>query len=203
MSRSVRPKLLPIVLAAAVIVGSPMLGHAQATAWKIDPAHSAANFTVRHLGISNVHGHFGGVTGEIVLDPADLTKSSVKATIDTTTVDTGVPMRDTDLKSDHFFDVAKYPAMTFASKSITKSGDGYSVTGDLTMHGVTKEVVLAMDSPSGEVAMGKQTRRGFEATTTIHRKDFGLTFGETLTKAGDAMIGDDIKVTLEVEATKP
>ncbi|MFL6302995.1 MAG: YceI family protein [Candidatus Sulfotelmatobacter sp.] len=200
MYRFVRPNLLPLVLAAAVIVASPMLGHAQSPTWKIDPAHSAANFTVRHLGISNVHGHFGGVTGEIVLNPADLTKSSVKATVDTTTVDTGVPMRDTDLKSDHFFEVAKYPTMIFVSKSISKNGEGYSVTGDLTMHGVTKQVVLAMDSPSGEVAMGKQTRRGFDATTTIHRKDFGLTFGETLTKAGDAMIGDDVKVTLEVEA---
>lgn len=203
MCRSLRTNLLPFVLATAVIVASPMLGYAQSPTWKIDPAHSAANFTVRHLGISNVHGHFGGVTGEIVLDPADLAKSSVKATIDTTTVDTGVPMRDTDLKSDHFFDVAKYPSMTFASKSIAKNGDGYTVTGDLTMHGVTKEVVLAMDSPSGEVAMGKQTRRGFDATTTINRKDFGLTFGESLTKAGDAMIGDDVKVTLEVEAIKP
>ena len=93
-------------------------------------------------------------------------------------------MRDSDLKSDHFFDTAKYPTMVFLSKSIAKNGDGYAaVTGDLTMHGVTKSVVLAMETPSGEVAMGKQTRRGFDATTTIHRKDFGLTDDETLTKA--------------------
>ena len=90
--------------------------------------------------------------------------------------------------------------MAFVSKSIAKNGDGYAVTGDLTLHGVTKPVVLTMEPPSGEVAMGKQTRRGFDATTTIHRKDFGLTYDETLTKAGDAMIGDDVKVTLEVEA---
>jgi polyisoprenoid-binding protein YceI len=197
MSRFFRWNLLPLLLA-----GMATVGHAQSSSWKIDPAHSAANFSVRHLGISNVHGRFGGVSGEVVLDPADLTKSSVKATIDTTTVDTGVPMRDTDLKSDHFFDVAKYPTMTFVSKSIAKSGDGYTVTGDLTMHGVTKPVVLTMDAPSGEVVMGKATRRGFDATTTIHRKDFGLTYDETLTKAGDAMIGDDVKVTLEIEATK-
>jgi polyisoprenoid-binding protein YceI len=197
MSRFFRWNLLPLLLA-----GIATVGHAQSSSWKIDPAHSAANFSVRHLGISNVHGRFGGVSGEVVLDPADLTKSSVKATIDTTTVDTGVPMRDTDLKSDHFFDVAKYPTMTFVSKSIAKSGDGYTVTGDLTMHGVTKPVVLTMDAPSGEVVMGKATRRGFDATTTIHRKDFGLTYDETLTKAGDAMIGDDVKVTLEIEATK-
>lgn len=190
------------VLTGVVILGSAVAAHAQSTTWKIDPAHSAANFTVRHLGISNVHGRFGGVTGDITIDPADFTKSSVKATIDTTTVDTGVPPRDSDLKSDHFFDVAKYPTMTFVSKSVQKSGDGYQVTGDLTMHGVTKPVVLTLESPSGEVAMGKQTRRGFDATTTIHRKDFGLTYGEGLTKAGDAMIGDDVKVVLEVEAVK-
>jgi polyisoprenoid-binding protein YceI len=197
MSRFFRWNLLPLLLA-----GIATVGHAQSSSWKIDPAHSAANFSVRHLGISNVHGRFGGVSGEVVLDPADLTRSSVKAIIDTTTVDTGVPMRDTDLKSDHFFDVAKYPTMTFVSKSIAKSGDGYTVTGDLTMHGVTKPVMLTMDAPSGEVVMGKATRRGFDATTTIHRKDFGLTYDETLTKAGDAMIGDDVKVTLEIEATK-
>jgi polyisoprenoid-binding protein YceI len=197
MSRFFRWSFLPLLLA-----GMATVGHAQSSSWKIDPAHSAANFSVRHLGISNVHGRFGGVSGEVVLDPADLTRSSVKAIIDTTTVDTGVPMRDTDLKSDHFFDVAKYPTMTFVSKSIAKSGDGYTVTGDLTMHGVTKPVVLTMDAPSGEVVMGKATRRGFDATTTIHRKDFGLTYDETLTKAGDAMIGDDVKVTLEIEATK-
>jgi polyisoprenoid-binding protein YceI len=197
MSRFFRWNFVPLLLA-----GIATVGHAQSSSWKIDPAHSAANFSVRHLGISNVHGRFGGVSGEVVLDPADLTRSSVKAIIDTTTVDTGVPMRDTDLKSDHFFDVAKYPTMTFVSKSIAKSGDGYTVTGDLTMHGVTKPVVLTMDAPSGEVVMGKATRRGFDATTTIHRKDFGLTYDETLTKAGDAMIGDDVKVTLEIEATK-
>jgi polyisoprenoid-binding protein YceI len=189
--------LLPVLLA-----GAATLSQAQTSTWKIDPAHSAANFSVRHLGISNVHGRFGGITGEIIFDPVDLTKSSVKATIDTTTIDTGVPARDNDLKSDHFFDVAKYPTMTFVSKSIAKNGDGYTVTGDLTMHGVTKSVELSMDAPSGEVSMGKATRRGFDATTTIHRKDFGLTYGQALTKAGDAMIGDDVKVTLEVEAAK-
>jgi polyisoprenoid-binding protein YceI len=153
------------------------------------------------MGLSNVHGRFGGVTGQITLDPADLSKSSVKATIDTTTVDTGVAPRDTDLKSPNFFEVAKYPTMTFVSKSMTKNGDGYTVAGDLTMHGVTKQVILAMDSPSKELAMGKQTRRGFDATTSIHRQDFGLNWGGAL-KSGDAMIGDDVKVTLEVEAVK-
>jgi polyisoprenoid-binding protein YceI len=189
------------LLAGALALGTVTLAHAQSSTWKIDPAHSAAEFTVRHMGLSNVHGRFGGVTGQITLDPADLSKSSVKATIDTTTVDTGVAPRDTDLKSPNFFEVAKYPTMTFVSKSVTKNGDGYTVAGDLTMHGVIKQVILAMDSPSKELAMGKQTRRGFDATTSIHRQDFGLNWGGAL-KSGDAMIGDDVKVTLEVEAVK-
>jgi polyisoprenoid-binding protein YceI len=189
------------LLAGALAFGTVTLAHAQSSTWKIDPAHSAAEFTVRHMGLSNVHGRFGGVTGQISLDPTDLSKSSVKATIDTTTVDTGVAPRDTDLKSPNFFEVAKYPTMTFVSKSVTKNGDGYTVAGDLTMHGVTKQVILAMDSPSKELAMGKQTRRGFDATTSIHRQDFGLNWGGAL-KSGDAMIGDDVKVTLEVEAVK-
>ncbi|MDQ1453600.1 MAG: hypothetical protein QOK38_3466 [Acidobacteriaceae bacterium] len=189
------------LLAGALALGTVTLAHAQSSTWKIDPAHSAAEFTVRHMGLSNVHGRFGGVTGQITLDPTDLSKSSVKATIDTTTVDTGVAPRDTDLKSPNFFEVAKYPTMTFVSKSVTKNGDGYTVAGDLTMHGVIKQVILAMDSPSKELAMGKQTRRGFDATTSIHRQDFGLNWGGAL-KSGDAMIGDDVKVTLEVEAVK-
>lgn len=195
MFRFLRPNRLSAVLAGAITISAITAAHAQSSTWKIDSAHSAANFTIRHMGISNVHGRFGGVAGEIVLDPADLTKSSVKATIDTTTVDTGVAQRDTHLKSPDFFDVAKYPTMTFVSKSVTKSGDGYIVTGDLTMHGVTKQVDLTLDAPSGEITMNKQLRRGFDATTTIKRADFGLTFGPT-------MIGDEVQVALEVEAVK-
>ena len=185
--------------ASALVFSSLSLAHA--STWKIDPNHSAAGFAVRHMGLSNVHGRFGGVTGEITLDPVNLSKSSVKATIDTTTIDTGVTARDNHLKSPDFFDVAKYPTMVFVSTSITKSGDGYAVTGDLTMHGVTKQVVLAMDPPSGEQAIEKQIRRGFDATTSIHRQDFGLSWGGIL-KSGDAMVGNDVKVTLEVEAAK-
>jgi polyisoprenoid-binding protein YceI len=194
-------KTIRTFLSCALVVCSVPLALAQTSTWKIDPTHSAASFTVRHMGISNVHGRFGGVTGEITIDPADLSKSSVKATIDTTTIDTGVVSRDNDLKSSNFFDVATYPTMTFVSKSITKSSDGYTVTGDLTMHGVTKQVVLAMDPPSVEQAVGKQTRRGFDATTSIHRQDFGLNWAGML-KSGDAMVGSDVKVTLEIEATK-
>jgi polyisoprenoid-binding protein YceI len=125
----------------------------------------------------------------------------VKATIDTITVDTGVASRDSDLKSPNFFRRGKVSHHDLRQQECHESGDGYAVTGDLTMHGVTKQVVLMMDAPSKELNMGKQTRRGFDATTSIHRQDFGLKWGGTL-KSGDAMIGDNVKVTLEVKATK-
>ncbi len=189
-------------LTGTIVLSVATLAYGQSSStWKIDPMHSAAEFSIRHMGISNVHGRFAGANGEIMFDSANLDKSSVKATIDMTTVDTGVAQRDNHLKSADFFEVTKYPTMTFASKSIAKSGDGYAITGDLTMHGVTKQVVLTMDPPSKEQDMGKQVRRGFDATTSIHRQDFGLNWNGTL-KSGDAMLGDDVKVTLEVEAVK-
>lgn len=186
---------------STLMLGGTALAQSQSTTWKIDPAHSAAEFSIRHLGISNVHGHFGGVNGAIMLDPADLTKASVNATVDVTTVDTGVPQRDGHLKSPDFFDTAKYPTMTFASKSVTKTGDGYSVAGDLTMHGVTKPVVLQMEPSKEQSGMDGKPHRGFEATTIIHRQDYGLVWNGQV-KSGDSVLGDDVKVTLEVEAAK-
>jgi len=186
---------------AALMLSGSALAQSQPSTWKIDPAHSAAEFSIRHMGLSNVHGHFGGVNGSITLDPADLSKSSVNATVDVTTVDTGVAPRDQDLKTDKFFDAAKFPTMTFVSKSVTKSGDGYSITGDLTLHGVTKPVVLEMEPSKEQIGQDGKPHRGFDATTTIHRPDFGLVWNGTL-KSGDAVLGDDVKVTLDVEAVK-
>jgi polyisoprenoid-binding protein YceI len=170
------PGLVRLAVSTSLALTLSALAHAQASTWKIDPAHAAAEFSIRHMGLSNVHGHFGGVNGEIVLDPASLSKASVKATVDVTTIDTGVADRDKHLKSADFFDVAKYPTLTFVSKKVVKTADGYAVTGDLIMHGVTKEVVLSMDPLSKEQSMAApnmpaQTRRGFDATTTIHRQD--------------------------------
>jgi polyisoprenoid-binding protein YceI len=184
---------------AALVVASATLTQAQTSTWKIDPAHSSADFTVKHMGITNVHGHFGGVTGTVTLDQKDVTKSSVTATIDTTTVDTGNTQRDGHLKSPDFFDVAKFPTMTFVSKKLTDEGGQKKLTGDLTLHGVTKTVTLDLDGPSKEeTGMKGEIRRAFSATTAIHRQDFGLTWGGTL-KSGDAMVGDDVKVELNVE----
>jgi polyisoprenoid-binding protein YceI len=189
-------------LFGAAVVAAAGMAHAQTSTWKIDPAHSEADFSVRHMGISNVHGHFGGINGTLMLDEKDLTKSAVNATIDTTTVDTGTAQRDTHLKSPDFFDVAKFPTMTFVSKKLTDDGGKKTLVGDLTLHGVTKSVTLDLEGPSKEQAdpYGK-TRRGFSATTSIHRQDFGLVWGGNL-KSGDAVVGDDIKVELDIEVVK-
>jgi polyisoprenoid-binding protein YceI len=186
---------------AAVALTASMAG-AQTSTWKIDPAHSEAEFSVKHMGISNVHGRFGNVNGTVIIDDSDSSKSSANATIDTSTVDTGVAQRDAHLKSPDFFEVAKYPAMTFVSKQITKSGDSLQVVGDLTLHGVTKSVTLQVEGPSKEQAdpYGK-IRRGLSASTTVHRQDFGLVWQGTL-KSGDTVVGDDVKIELNVEMIK-
>ena len=190
-------------LAALTLAGFAAVAQAQTTTYKIDKAHSEADFSIRHMGISNVHGRFGNITGTVMFDEKDFTKSSVDATIDVSTVDTGVAQRDTHLKSADFFDVAKFPTMTFKSKSIVADGDGYKAMGDLTLHGVTKPVTLTLEKPSKEqLGMdGKSLMRGFSATTTLHRQDFGLVWNGTL-KSGDNALGDDVKIEISIEADK-
>ncbi len=189
--------------AAVALAVSAVAMSAQAKDWKIDAAHSEADFSIKHMAISTVHGTFRGVSGTIKYDPSDMVKSGVEASIDVASVDTGVAQRDTHLKSPDFFDVAKFPTMTFKSTSVTKAGDHYDVTGDLTLHGVTKKVVLKLDEPGKEETGmdGKSVHRGFSATTTINRKDFGLTWNGTL-KSGDSVLGDDVKIELDVEAVQ-
>jgi polyisoprenoid-binding protein YceI len=175
---------------------------AQTSNWDIDPNHSAAHFTVRHMGLSNVTGTFDKVSGTAKMDDKDLTKSSVDAVIDVASVDTRVQMRDNDLRSDHFFDVAKYPTMEFKSKRIEKQGDGYKMIGDLTMHGATKEVTLNMDEPSGIMTDSKgNMHRGFSASTTINRQDWGMTFNSKV-PGGEAVVGDTIKIQIDAELVK-
>jgi polyisoprenoid-binding protein YceI len=187
---------------AALLALTTVAASAQASKWQIDPAHSEADFTIRHMGISNVHGRFGNISGTLTLDENEIAKSSVNADIDITTVDTGVAQRDTHLKSPDFFDVAKYPQMTFTSKSLSSVNGQLQLTGDLTIHGVTKPVILALDGPSKEQLdpYGK-VRRAFSATTTIHRQDFGLVWNGNL-KSGDSVLGDDVKVELDIELIK-
>ena len=190
-----------IALAVAVLFAS-LSAVAQTSTWKIDPNHSTAQFTVRHMGLSNVTGTFNKVTGSADMDDKDLTKSSVDAVIDVASVDTRVEARDKDLRSDHFFDVAKYPTMEFKSKSVVKQGDGYKLVGDLTMHGVTKEVSLNLDAPSSVITDPYgNLRQGFSASTSINRKDWGLVYNNVL-QSGEAVVGDTIKIQIDVELVK-
>jgi polyisoprenoid-binding protein YceI len=171
---------------------------AQAGTWRIDPNHSAAQFSVRHLGVSTVRGAFTKVSGSAKHDPADPSKDSLDATIDTNSVDTRVEMRDKDLRSPHFLDVDKYPAITFHSKTTKVVGAGkLQITGDLTIHGVTKEVVLDVDGPSAAIKdpWGNQ-RIGASATTKITRQDFGVS-------GAPGVVGDEITITIDVELIQP
>jgi len=176
---------------------------AQATQWKIDPMHSEADFAIKHMAISTVHGSFHGLSGVITFDPADVAKSSVEATIPVDTVDTGVAARDNDLKSPRFFDAAQFPTMTFKSTSVHKADDHYDVAGNLTLHGVTKPVVLKLEElGKEETGMDKKSvHRGFTATTTINRQDFGLAFNGTLS-SGDAVLSNEIKIEIDIDAAK-
>ncbi|ABC83592.1 YceI family protein [Anaeromyxobacter dehalogenans] len=191
-------RLLPVLLALAV----PALAHAQADTWNIDPAHTLSSFTVRHLVITNVRGEFGKTTGAVKLDEKDLAKSSVEATIDATTLNTRVPDRDAHLKSPDFFDVAKYPTLTFKSTKVEKIGEGkLKVTGDLTMKGVTKPVVLEVLGPTSAIKdPGGNLRRGLVATTMVNRRDFGLNWSKTV-EAGP-VVGDEVKIEIEAELVK-
>jgi polyisoprenoid-binding protein YceI len=183
---------LSIVLSAA----------AQTSIWNIDPAHSNAQFTVRHLGISNVSGAFAKVTGTVVLDEKDIARSQVSAVIDAGSVDTRVPDRDKDLRSPNFLDVEKYPTLEFKSKRIVNDGAKLQLIGDLTLHGTTREVTLDVDGPTPELNdPWGNVRRGFSATTTINRKDFGVVWNNTL-KAGEAVVGDNVKIQIDVELVK-
>lgn len=170
---------------------------AQAATWQIDPNHTAAQFSVRHLGVSTVRGAFTKVSGSVKHDPTDPSKDSLEAIIDASSVDTRVEMRDNDIKSPHFLDSQKYPTITFHSKSTKVAGPGkLLITGELTLHGVTKEVVLDVDGPSGPIADRAGQRMGASATTKITRQDFGVT-------AGSGVVGDEITITIDVEMIQP
>jgi polyisoprenoid-binding protein YceI len=171
---------------------------AEVETWQIDPAHSATQFSVRHMGISTVRGTFTKTSGVLKYDPADVSKSSLDATIETKSVDTRVEMRDNDLRSSNFFDVEKYPTITFKSKRVEANGDGkLKVTGDLTIHGTTKEVVLDVDGPSSPVKDPKgNMHMGASATTKVHRNDFGVS-------GAPSMVGDDVQITIDTELVKP
>ena len=176
---------------------------AQAATFEIDPVHTTVQFSVRHMMVSNVRGTFDKVSGTVTLDEADPTKSTVEATIDVNSLNTREPKRDTHLKSPDFFDVAKYPTITFKSKSVAKVADGkYQATGDLTIHGVTKEAVLEIEgSPKPITDPMGNLKLGGSVHTKINRKDFGITWSKSL-DGGGVMVGDDVDITIDVELGK-
>jgi len=176
---------------------------AATTTWKIDPAHTAAQFAVKHMMISTVRGEFKGVTGTVIWDDQDVTKSSVDVTIDAKTVNTGEEKRDQDLRSANFFEVEKYPTLTFKSKKVESAGSGkLKVTGDLTMHGITKEVVLDVEGPSGAVKdPWGNTRSAASATTKLNRQDYGVKWNANL-DGGGVVVGDAVTITIDLEMTK-
>jgi len=185
----------------ALVLSLPSL--APASTWELDPAHSNVQFAVRHLMVSTVRGRFQKVQATATFDEADVTKSAVTATIDAASIDTGNEKRDGHLKSPDFLDAAKFATITFKSKSVASAGDGkWKVTGDLTLHGVTKEVVLDVEGSPKPVndPMGN-VRLGGSASTTIKRSEFGVAWNKPL-ETGGVMVGDDVQITIDVELTK-
>jgi len=173
------------------------------TTWKLDPAHSHAEFKVKHMMISNVKGSFSGLTATLMEHPTDKTLSSVEASIDVSSISTGDAQRDAHLKSADFFDTAQYPTMTFRSTQVKPNGDGgYNVTGDLTLHGQTRQQTFVVEGPT---APGKDpwgnTRIGLSATTKINRKDYGLNWNAAL-ETGGILVGDDVNITIEAQFLK-
>lgn len=173
------------------------------SAWNIDPVHTHVSFSIRHMMITNVKGRFEKVSGTVTLDEADFTRSQVDVVIEASSIDTREPQRDTHLRSPDFLEADKFPRIEFRSTAIKAAGGGeYAMSGDLTIHGVTRPVTLQVDAPGPAVKdPWGGTRRGFEALGEINRKDFGLTWNQAL-EAGGVVVGEKVKIGLEVELVK-
>lgn len=188
MKRILAAVALLISLNLATVMAAPM-------EWQVDSEHSGVYFVVRHLGIINQHGSFTKCSGTVTIDDQDISKSKVNATVDVNSVSTGVEARDKHLESSDFFDAAKFPTMNFVSTKIWKAGDGTNkMTGNLTIHGVTKEVTFDLMGPTAPVNGVGALRRGISATTKIDRRDFGMTFDET--------VGNEVAIDLEIDVKK-
>jgi polyisoprenoid-binding protein YceI len=192
---------LTLALAAAAALGVPTLAQGPNT-WTIDPNHSSAGFSVRHMMVSTVRGTLGPVKGTIEYDGKSVESIKVDVTIDVSGVNTGNESRDKDLRSaEGLFEVAKYPAVTFKSKRVVAGAAGtFKLVGDLTIHGVTKEATLDVEGPSAPLKQGPTLRAGASATTTVNRKDFGLSYNRMIESA--PVVSDEVKITIDVEATR-
>jgi polyisoprenoid-binding protein YceI len=169
------------------------------TTWNIDPAHSGVHFSIKHLVVATVRGQFDKVAGSVSIDPSHPARTSVHAVIDASSINTREPQRDAHLRSPDFLDVERFPTIEFRSTKVTRADDGYAVTGDLTIHGVTRSVVLAVEASDAEVRDPHGTvRRAATATTRINRKDFGLTWNVAL-EAGGFVVGDELRIEIDVE----
>jgi polyisoprenoid-binding protein YceI len=187
--------LLTAVLAAAASAAPP-------ASYEIDSAHSSAQFTVRHMLVSNVRGEFAKLSGVVLYDPADLSASSVETAIDAASISTRNAKRDDHLRSPDFLDAAKFPTLTFVSKRIYTDGKDVRIKGDLTIHGVTREVEFQLDGPVQQIKdPSGSTRIGASAKTHVSRKDFGLTWNKLL-ESGGAVVGDEVTVILDIEAVR-
>ena len=192
------------LLAALVLPAAALATAAGAETYQIDTSHSVAAFSVRHMMVSTVRGDLGPVTGTVVYDKADPTKSTVEASIDVKGVTTRDEKRDGHLKGPDFFDVAKFPSAVFKSTKVERDGEKLKVTGNLTLHGVTKEVVLSVEVPGAEQGMKAWgvLKTGTSASTKINRKEFGVSWG-AVTDTGGAVVGDDVAVQLDLELNRP
>lgn len=190
------------ILTAGTLL-SCLPGVAATSTWKLDPRHSAAQFSVKHMGISTVRGAFSKVDGTVQYDEQDVTRSTVEVTIDVSTVDTREPARDKDLRSDNFFDVEHFPTMTFKSTKVEQIAAGkLKVTGDLTIRGTTKQVVLDVDGPSAPIKDSWSNQRSaINATTKINRQDFGVKWNAALDNGG-VVVADDVNINIDAEMTK-
>jgi polyisoprenoid-binding protein YceI len=190
-----------LAFAVLAVLAAPLsapLVFAQTSTWTPDKAHSEVDFSVLHMSLSKVRGRFAVSGGSINFDEKDITKSTVNITIDVASVDTGVGPRDGDLKSANFFDTAQYPTATFVSTSVEKAPDGLTVTGNLTLHGVTRPVTLHVQGPNGPIpGMDHKPHMGFSATATLKRTDFGIA-----AKYPPAVVGDDIALDIDLDIAK-
>src|SRR5579863_4679806 len=194
----IRDAMKRFAMMLGILATAVPMAVAQTSTWVPDKAHSEVDFGIVHMSLSKVHGRFGNLGGQIVWNEADVTKSTVNVTVDMSTVDTGVAPRDTDLKSAGLFDVAQFPTATFTSTSVAKTANGLTVNGNLTLHGVTKPVVLQVEGPMGPKAgMGGKMHAGFSATTTISRNAFGVG-----TKYPEAVLGDEVQLSIELDVVK-
>ncbi len=193
-------KTVMVVVVAATLASLP--AQAEPTSWVIDTAHSRLTFGIKHMTVSTVRGAFGNFSGKVEVNNDDPTTASIQVTIDVASVNTLEPKRDEHLRSADFFDVAKYPTMTFRSKKVEKAGGGLRITGDLTLRGVTKEVVLTVDELAAPITdPWGATRVGAHATAKLNRKDFGMTWSKVMDNGG-LVVGDEVSVAIDLELVK-